>query len=135
MAEIDARLRENVHLLGQLLGDTLRAQLGSEFFDKIERVRKGAKRSRRESSEGTAQLTAILDGLDSSELLPVVRAFSHFLNLANIAEQYHQIHRRRAGEAEPFELLALPVLLDKLLTSGLVKHWPSSSANWRLNWY
>ena len=118
MAEIDARLRENVHLLGLLLGDTLRAQLGPEFFDKIERVRKGAKHSRRASCEGTAQLTAILDGLDSSELLPVVRAFSHFLNLANIAEQYHQIHRRRAGEAEPFELLALPVLLNRLLDSG-----------------
>ena len=51
-------------------------------------------------------------------MLPVVRAFSHFLNLSNIAEQYHQIRRRRSDEAEPFELLALPVLLNKLLAGG-----------------
>ncbi len=118
MAEIDARLRENVHLLGQLLGDTLRAQQGSAFFDKIERIRKGAKHSRRAGVDGTEQLEQILNGLDGDELLPVVRAFSHFLNLANIAEQHHQIRRRRAGEAEPFELLALPALLEKLLASG-----------------
>ena len=118
LAEIDARLRENVHLLGQLLGDTLRAQQGEAFFDKIERIRQGAKQSRRGNSQGAEQLTATLDGLDSEELLPVVRAFSHFLNLANIAEQYHQIHRRQPGEAQPLELLALPTLLDKLLASG-----------------
>ena len=52
MAEIDARLRENVHLLGQLLGDTLRAQQGEAFFDKIERIRQGAKQSRRGNSQG-----------------------------------------------------------------------------------
>ena len=119
MAEIDARLRENVHLLGQLLGDTLRAQKGAAFFDKIERIRRAAKQFRRGGSEGAEALASTLDGLAGDELLPVVRAFSHFLNLANIAEQHHQIRRRQPGEAEPFELLALPVLLDKLLTSGL----------------
>jgi len=118
LTEIDARLRENVHLLGQLLGDTLRTQLGEAFFDKIERLRLGAKQSRQGSSEGAEQLSATLDGLESEELLPVVRAFSHFLNLANIAEQYHQVHRRQPGEAQPFELLALPALLEKLLASG-----------------
>ena len=118
MTEIDARLRENVHLLGQLLGDTLRAQQGDVFFDKIERIRQGAKQSRRGNSQGAEQLKATLDGLADEELLPVVRAFSHFLNLANIAEQYHQIHRRQPGEAQPLELLALPSLLDKLLAAG-----------------
>jgi len=118
LTEIDARLRENVHLLGQLLGDTLRAQQGDVFFDKIERIRQGAKQSRRGNSQGAEQLKATLDGLADEELLPVVRAFSHFLNLANIAEQYHQIHRRQPGEAQPLELLALPSLLDKLLAAG-----------------
>lgn len=118
MAEIDIRLRENVHLLGQLLGDTLRAQKGTAFFDKIERIRLCAKQSRRGSHTDAGQLSDTLDGLDSDELLPVVRAFSHFLNLANIAEQYHQIRRRQPGEAEPFELQVLPALLDRLLASG-----------------
>ncbi|MBF7730621.1 phosphoenolpyruvate carboxylase [Pseudomonas sp. N040] len=117
MAEIDARLRENVHLLGQLLGDTLRAQQGAAFFDKIERIRQGAKRSRR-ADEDAGQLAAVLNALDADELLPVVRAFSHFLNLANIAEQYHQIRRLRSDEAQPFELLALPALLERLLAAG-----------------
>ncbi len=119
MAEIDARLRENVHLLGLLLGDTLRAHKGLRFFDKIERIRQEAKQSRRGGLEGAHELAATLDGVEADELLPVVRAFSHFLNLANIAEQYHQVRRRRAGEPQPFELQALAALLQRLLASGL----------------
>lgn len=55
---IDARLRDNVHLLGELLGNTIRAQHGDQFFDKIERIRKGAKAARKGSAEG-AQLSLI----------------------------------------------------------------------------
>ena len=47
MAEIDARLREDVHQLGELLGNTISQQHGAAFLDKIERIRKGAKASRR----------------------------------------------------------------------------------------
>ncbi|WP_244227517.1 phosphoenolpyruvate carboxylase, partial [Pseudomonas aeruginosa] len=95
MPEIDARLREDVHQLGELLGDTIREQYGPRFLDKIELIRKGAKAARRGSAEGAQQLTATLDGLEEDELLPVARAFNQFLNLANIAEQYHRIRRRR----------------------------------------
>jgi phosphoenolpyruvate carboxylase len=118
MAEIDSRLRENVHLLGELLGDTLRSQLGEEFFDKIERIRRDAKGARRGSAEGGAQLAKTLGGLADAELLPVARAFSQFLNLANIAEQYHQTRRRRQGEDEFLEMSALPELLQQLLAAG-----------------
>ena len=52
MPEIDARLREDVHQLGELLGDTIREQYGPAFLDKIERIRKGAKAARRGSAEG-----------------------------------------------------------------------------------
>ncbi|RML73983.1 Phosphoenolpyruvate carboxylase, partial [Pseudomonas syringae pv. maculicola] len=55
MADIDARLREDVHLLGELLGNTIREQRGAEFLDKIERIRKGAKAGRRGSAEGAEQ--------------------------------------------------------------------------------
>ncbi|MDL2424631.1 phosphoenolpyruvate carboxylase, partial [Pseudomonas sp. BAgro211] len=88
MPDIDARLREDVHLLGELLGQTIRAQYGQGFLDKIELIRTGAKAARRGSAEGAKQLTATLDGLGEDELLPVARAFNQFLNLANIAEQY-----------------------------------------------
>ncbi|SDG89745.1 Phosphoenolpyruvate carboxylase, type 1 [Pseudomonas benzenivorans] len=118
MAEIDARLREDVHRLGELLGKTISNQRGTAFLDKIERIRKGAKAARRGSAAGAEQLNATLDGLVDDELLPVARAFNQFLNLANIAEQYHRIRRRAPGEPEPFESRVLPELLQRLLASG-----------------
>ncbi|MWV17716.1 phosphoenolpyruvate carboxylase [Pseudomonas sp. L-22-4S-12] len=118
MAEIDARLREEVHLLGELLGDTIRSQRGEAFVDKIELIRQGAKAGRQGSAAGEQQLRATLDGLSDDELLPVARAFNQFLNLANIAEQYHRIRRRRPGEAEPFENRVLAELLQRLQGDG-----------------
>ena len=85
MTDIDARLREDVHLLGELLGNTIREQYGDGFLDKIEQIRKGAKADRRGSMD--AELSASLNQLSEDELLPVARAFNQFLNLANIAEQ------------------------------------------------
>lgn len=118
MAKIDARLRENVHLLGELLGNTIREQHGDAFFDKIERIRKGAKGARRGSAEGATLLQETLDGLGDDELLPMTRAFNQFLNLANIAEQYHQVRRRRPGEPAPFETGVLGGLLERLKGEG-----------------
>ena len=119
MPDIDARLREDVHLLGELLGQTIRAQYGQGFLDKIELIRTGAKAARRGSAEGAKQLTATLDGLGEDELLPVARAFNQFLNLANIAEQYHRIRRRTPKEPEPFENRVLAELLARLRKAGL----------------
>jgi phosphoenolpyruvate carboxylase len=118
MAEIDARLREDVHQLGELLGNTIRVQHGATFLEKIERIRKGAKASRRGSMEGAEQLSETLNQLADDELLPVARAFNQFLNLANIAEQYHRVRRRAPGEAPPFEDNILPDLLQRLITLG-----------------
>ena len=118
MAEIDARLREDVHQLGELLGHTISVQHGAAFLDKIERIRKGAKASRRGSQEGAEQLSATLNQLDDDELLPVARAFNQFLNLANIAEQYHRVRRRAPGEAQPFEDNMLADLLQRLSNNG-----------------
>ncbi|HET8731732.1 MAG TPA: phosphoenolpyruvate carboxylase [Moraxellaceae bacterium] len=98
-------LRDDVRLLGRVLGETLREQEGQAVFDTVERVRRLAKQARDGDSGARATLTDLLSGLDDREFLPVARAFSHFLNLANIAEQYHRIRRRRAyqwqGDAAP----------------------------------
>jgi len=118
MAEIDARLREDVHLLGELLGETFRAERGADFLDKIERIRKGAKAARRGSLAGAQQLAETLDALAEDELLPVARAFNQFLNLANIAEQYHRIRRRRPDEPLPFEERVLGEVLERLQAAG-----------------
>lgn len=118
MADIDVRLREDVHLLGELLGNTIREQRGADFLDTIERIRKGAKAGRRGSAAGTEQLSASLDGLSEDELLPVARAFNQFLNLANIAEQYQLIRRREESQPQPFESVILPQLLERLKAAG-----------------
>jgi phosphoenolpyruvate carboxylase len=122
MTGIDVRLREDVHLLGELLGDTVREQYGEAFLQKIEDIRRSAKADRSGSAE---QLSSSLDGLSEDELLPVARAFNQFLNLANIAEQYQLIRRRDADQPEPFEARVLPELLDRLKKAG---HSPDALA-------
>ncbi|WP_042935712.1 phosphoenolpyruvate carboxylase, partial [Pseudomonas gingeri] len=116
MSDIDVRLREDVHLLGELLGNTIRDQHGDEFLDKIERIRKSAKADRSDSA--SAELSASLGDLGDDELLPVARAFNQFLNLANIAEQYQLIHRRDESQPAPFESRVLPELLARLRAEG-----------------
>ena len=115
MTDIDLRLREDVHLLGDLLGKTIRQQYGEAFLDKIEAIRHSAKADR---SGGAEQLSSTLDNLAEEDLLPVARAFNQFLNLANIAEQYQLIRRRDTDQAEPFESRVLPELLARLKQAG-----------------
>lgn len=91
-----AALRDDVRLLGRLLGDTLREQEGQAFFDRVEQVRLLAKQARDGDSAARLELTNLLCNLEDGELLPVARAFTQFLNFANIAEQYHRVRRRRA---------------------------------------
>ncbi len=115
MTDIDVRLREDVHVLGELLGDTIRHQYGDEFLQKIEDIRHSAKADRRNAGE---ELSSTLGDLDDDELLPVARAFNQFLNLANMAEQYQLIRRRDADQPEPFEARVLPELLARLKQAG-----------------
>ncbi|MCK9533620.1 MAG: phosphoenolpyruvate carboxylase [Pseudomonas sp.] len=118
MIPIDSRLREHVHLLGELLGSTMREQHGEEFLEKIERIRKGAKAARLGSEDGHQQLTDTLDQLPEDELLPVARGFNQFLNLANIADQYHLMRRRRSDEQPAFEDQMLASVLERLQVAG-----------------
>lgn len=118
MTRIDQRLRDNVNLLGTLLGNTMAEQRGNEFLEKIELIRTGAKAARRGSQEGRQQLEATLENLAEDELLPVARGFSQFLNLANIADQYHLMRRRRDDEAPAFENQMLAQVLERLKAQG-----------------
>ncbi|PKF60901.1 phosphoenolpyruvate carboxylase [Psychromonas sp. psych-6C06] len=93
MTEEYANLRGNVSLLGQLLGKSIGDHLGAEFLDKIESIRQLSKSSRAGSEDDGETLINVLANLSDDELLPVARAFTHFLNLANIAEQFHGISR------------------------------------------
>jgi phosphoenolpyruvate carboxylase len=93
----DLPLREDVRLLGRILGDTLREQEGEETFQLIENVRRAAVRFRKTQDERDGEtLEQMLDALSPSETLSVVRAFSYFSQLSNIAEDLHHNRRHRA---------------------------------------
>ncbi len=93
----DALLREDMRLLGRILGDTLREQEGDETFERVESVRRAAVRFRKTRDERDhSQLEQLLDALSPRDTLLVVRAFSYFSQLTNIAEDLHSNRRRRA---------------------------------------
>lgn len=99
MSDKYSALRSNVSLLGQILGSTIKDHLGDEFLGKIETIRQLAKSSRAGNEDDRQQLLATLHNLSDDELLPVARAFSQFLNLANIAEQFHTTSRTSAEQS------------------------------------
>lgn len=99
----DEPLRNDIRQLGRMLGDTVREQEGDAVFELVERVRQTAVRFARDGDPETgkatrAELAALLDPLSRDTTQAVVRAFSYFLQLANIAEDEHHIRRRRAHD-------------------------------------
>ncbi|WP_043319664.1 phosphoenolpyruvate carboxylase [Microbulbifer sp. HZ11] len=97
----NAPLREDVRLLGEELGTVLRGQAGDALFDTVETIRQVAVESRGHGEMPVGKLRELLDPLDDATLLEVARAFSQFLNLANIAEQRHRERLRRQHERFP----------------------------------
>lgn len=97
-------LRNDIRLLGDLLGDTLKRLGGRQLFATEERVRVLCKQLRdrqRRSLPVTAlerRLKTLLHGLSTDDAIGVIRAFSVYFQLANIAEQYHRIRRKRYYE-------------------------------------
>ncbi|HSO07112.1 MAG TPA: phosphoenolpyruvate carboxylase, partial [Pelomicrobium sp.] len=93
----DAPLREDIRLLGRILGDTLRDQEGDDAFELIESIRRTAVRFHRdEDADARHELEATLNAVTDHDAILVVRAFSYFSQLMNIAEDQHHNRRRRA---------------------------------------
>ncbi len=92
----DERLAEDIRLLGRILGDTIRTFEGDAAFDLVEEIRQLAVASRRlEDTESRQRLEDILNPLTPEQAVAVVRAFSYFSLLANIAEDRHHVRRHR----------------------------------------
>lgn len=92
----DHPLFQDIRYLGRLLGDVLREQEGDAVFDVVETIRQTAVRFRREDDNAAAQtLDKKLRSLSPEQTVSVVRAFSYFSHLANIAEDRHRNRRHR----------------------------------------
>ncbi|MEL6291767.1 MAG: phosphoenolpyruvate carboxylase, partial [Pseudomonadota bacterium] len=120
--EKDRPLADDIRLLGTLLGDTVREQEGEAIFKTIETIRKTAVQFYREDSPSARRkLGRTIDGLSPTDAVQVIRAFSYFSHLANMAEDEHHIRRSRyhgrVGSAPRSG--SLEKAIDQLLESGV----------------
>jgi phosphoenolpyruvate carboxylase len=91
----DEPLRNDVHALGDLVGQVIREQGGSQLFECVEASRHAAIRRREGRIDATDDLKRILGGMAEEEAAEVVRAFSTYFQVVNLAERTHRIRRGR----------------------------------------
>ena len=122
MADKDLPLREDIRLLGSILGDTIHSQEGDAMFNLVESIRQNSVRFHREEDE-TARLNleAMLNSLSPRQTTRIIRAFSYFSHLANIAEDLHHIRRTRVHTlaGSPARLGTLPHALGRAREAGI----------------
>ena len=113
-ATSDEALRADIRRLGNQLGDALVRQHGPELLDLVEEVRALGKSSRRGGrTEAAGQLDNRLADLEIDEVIPLVRAFTTYFYLANVAEQVHRIDQLAIAE------LGLAATVDRVLEAGV----------------
>ena len=118
----DRPLREDIRLLGRLLGDTLREQEGAGVFNLVENVRQTAVRFRRDGeAQARAELQSTLSALSLDATVSVARAFTYFSQLSNIAEDLHRNRRHRAHQfaGSPPQKGSLEHSVQRALDSGV----------------
>ena len=114
-------LVEDIRLLGRILGDVIREQEGVAAYELIELVRKLSVAFRRDADvESDKALKKLLKGLSGDQTVSVIRAFTYFSHLANLAEDRHHIRRRaiheRAGDTQEG---SIDVALARLRWAGI----------------
>jgi phosphoenolpyruvate carboxylase len=114
-------LVEDIRLLGRILGDVIREQEGVEAYELVEQVRKLSVAFRRDADqEADRALKKLLKGLSGDQTVSVIRAFTYFSHLANLAEDRHHIRRRivheRAGDTQEG---SIEVALARLRWAGI----------------
>ncbi len=116
-ADAEASLREDIRMLGRVLGDTIRAHEGPEIYQIVEDIRQNAVRFRRYGDTAArSALAERLNALDVEPAIAVVRAFSYFSHLANIAEDQHnnRMFRRDQLEGKPPREGSLALAIQRL---------------------
>lgn len=117
----DRPLVEDIRLLGRLLGDVIREQEGQAAFDLIEQIRQLSVAFRRDADAAADKtLKKLLKGLSDDQTVSVIRAFTYFSHLANLAEDRHHIRRRaiheREGDVQPG---SLDMALQRIQKAGI----------------
>ncbi len=107
----ESTLTKNVDMLGRMLGNIVRIGEGNDLFEKIEKIRKLAKSARKMNDDERGALLDMLSALDDDDILPIVKAFSHFLNLANIADDHFGVSQYSADQS------ASTTVLDNLFAA------------------
>ena len=120
-AEKDRALREDVHRLGELVGELVREQGGEALFDLVETARKLAIAHREGDQAAYGELKLLLQSLAPSTARDFIRAFSTYFQMVNMAEKVHRIRRRRAylrdeGAPQPFGFVDI---LKRLKAQGV----------------
>ena len=121
-AEASDPLRDDIRLLGGMLGTTVREQAGEAVFRTVEEIRRTSLRFRRQQErEARGELEEMLGRLDDATSLPAVHALTMFAQLSNIAEDLHQnrLERRRTARGEPPREGSLEHLLSRLVATGV----------------
>lgn len=125
-ADKDQPLIDDIRLLGRLLGDVIREQEGQAAFDLIEQIRQLSVAFRRHADQSAdKELKKLLKGLSGEQTVSVIRAFTYFSHLANLAEDRHHIRRRavheRAGDLQEGSLARTLQRLHKAgITPGAI---------------
>lgn len=118
MTNLDASLREQVRVLGEGLGRTMSAARGEAFLELVESIR-GLSKQVHQGEVAPQALSEALNNLKDEELLPVARAFTQFLNLANAAEQHYRARERVVEDYRRGEQPGFSRLLEDLQEQGL----------------
>ncbi|MGC4397662.1 phosphoenolpyruvate carboxylase [Hydrogenophaga sp. T2] len=117
----DRPLIEDIRLLGRILGDVIREQEGAAAFELIERIRQLSVAFRRDADRAADKaLKKLLKSLSADQTVSVIRAFTYFSHLANLAEDRHHIRRRAVHErAGGLQTGSLGLALQRLQAAGL----------------
>ena len=91
----DQALRDDVRILGAMLGDLIREQSGDDLYEFVEESRLRAIRRREGNEKPGEELALLVGGLEANEALQVIRSFSTYFQMVNTAEKVHRIRRRR----------------------------------------
>ena len=117
-------LKQDIKMLGALLGETVKEQVSEEFFIKLEQIRLLSKRARRnDDAAADKELKDLIRTLSNEEIKNMTRAFGQFLNLANIAEGHHSMNELKLYDEGSLtkHLTQLTQIIPQLLADGRTK--------------